>query len=139
MKVDFSELMDAFEFVSSGGTGENTAYLCRGTGKIYWQSEWLSDDEQELPEDIEDPEKYLTVPDKRELDLGKPLVLKFARHHLPDDYEKVREIFSRSGAYARFKDLLEYRHALDRWYAFEQEATEQALRDWCEVHEIEVG
>ncbi|MDW6024052.1 hypothetical protein SAZ10_20095 [Mesorhizobium sp. BAC0120] len=66
-------------------------------------------------------------------------MLKFARDHLPDDYDKVWEIFSRSGAYSRFKDLLAYRHAVDRWHAFEQEATEQALRDWCELHEIEVG
>ncbi|WP_353817004.1 hypothetical protein [Mesorhizobium sp.] len=63
------------------------------------------DDVEELPDDVEDSERYIAIPDKRELDLGKPLVLTFARHHLPDDYDKVREIFSRAGAYARFKDL----------------------------------
>jgi hypothetical protein len=138
MKVNFSDLLLAFEFVSSGGSGENTAYLSKETGKIYWQSAWV-DDVEDLPDELGDPAKYLTIPDKRELDLGKPLVLKFARQHLPDDYDKVREIFSRSGAYARFKDLLQYRHAVDRWYAFEQEATEKALKDWCEDNEIEVG
>jgi hypothetical protein len=97
MKVDFSDLLLAFEFVSSGASGQNTA-------------EWLDDDDQDLLDDIEDPAKYFTIPDKRELDLGKPLVLKFTRHHLPDDYDKVQEIFSRKGAYARFKDLLEARH-----------------------------
>ena len=138
MKVDFSDLLLAFDFVSSGGSGENTAYLSKETGKIYWQSE-LVDDVEDLPEDLGDPAKYLTIPDKRELDLGKALVLKFARLHLPDDYDKVREIFSRKGAYARFKDLLGYRHAIDRWHAFEQEVTEGALKDWCEDNEIEVG
>jgi hypothetical protein len=34
--------------------------------------------DEELPDDI-DNEKYIAIPDKRELDLGKPLVLDFAR------------------------------------------------------------
>ncbi|MDK1492863.1 UPF0158 family protein [Sinorhizobium sp. 7-81] len=137
MTVNFSELRDAFEFVSSGGSGENTAYLCKETGKIYWE-DWL-DDVEELPDDIEDSAKYIPIPDKRELDLGMPLVLSFARRQLPDDYAKVRQIFSRGGAYGRFKDLLEHRHALDRWYDFEQKATEEALRAWCDDNDIEVN
>ncbi|WP_245517349.1 hypothetical protein [Rhizobium leguminosarum] len=97
MAVDFSELLDAFEFVSSVGIGENTAFLCKETGKIYWHSDW-ADDVEEIP-DIEDSEEYIRIPEKKELDLGKPLVLKFARHHLPGDSDKVLEIFSREGAY----------------------------------------
>jgi len=38
MAVSFSDLRLAFEFVSSGGTGENEAYLDRQSGKIYWHS-----------------------------------------------------------------------------------------------------
>ncbi len=72
----------------------------------------FGEDEEELPDDIGDGDKYLRIPDKSELDLGKPLVLDFARQFLPDDFNKVREIFSKRGAYARFKDLLEYRGAL---------------------------
>jgi hypothetical protein len=138
MAVNFSELLEAFEFVSSGGGGENTAYLCKETGKIYWHSDW-ADDVEELPDDVEDSGRYIPIPDKRELDLGKPLVLIFARHHLPDDCDKVREIFSRAGAYARFKDLLEHRGAVDRWYDFEQKAAEEALKTWCADNDIEVS
>jgi hypothetical protein len=39
MTVNFSELLEAFEFVISGGAGENEAYLCMETGKIYCHSE----------------------------------------------------------------------------------------------------
>lgn len=138
MGVNFSELLDAFEFVNSFGSGENTAYLCKATGKICWHSDW-ADDVEELPDEVEDSEKYMPIPDKRELDLGKPLALKFARHYLPDDYDKVRELFSRAGAYARFKDLLEHRRVVDQWYDFEQKATEDALRTWCEENDIEVS
>jgi hypothetical protein len=40
MSVSFSDLQLAFEFVSSGGMGENEAYLDRQSGKIYWHSEF---------------------------------------------------------------------------------------------------
>jgi hypothetical protein len=93
MPVSFSDLHCAFEFVSSGGMGENEAYLDRQSGKIYWHSEF-GDNDEELPDDIDD-EKYAAIPDKRELDLGKPLVLDFAREFLPEDYDEVRRIFSR--------------------------------------------
>ena len=52
MPVSFSDLQLAFEFVSSGGTGENEAYLDRQSGKIYWHSEF-GDNEEELPNDID--------------------------------------------------------------------------------------
>ena len=80
MAVSFSDLQLAFEFVSSGGMGENEAYLDRQSGKIYWHSEF-GDNDEELPDDI-DHKKYISIPDKRELDLGKPLVLDFAREFL---------------------------------------------------------
>src|SRR5215469_3894916 len=65
MPVSFSDLLLACQFVSSGGTGENEAYLDRQSGKIYWHSEFGDNDEQ-LPDDIDD-EKYISIPDKREL------------------------------------------------------------------------
>ena len=71
--------------------------------------------------------KYIAIPDKRDLDLGKPLVLDFAREFLPVDYDEVRHIFSRRGAYRRYKGLLVRRRALDQWYDFSNKAEEAAL------------
>ena len=48
MAVNFSDLQLAFEFVNSGGMGENEAYLDRQSGKIYWHSEF-GDNDEELP------------------------------------------------------------------------------------------
>ena len=137
MAVSFSDLQLAFEFVSSGGMGENEAYLDRQSGKIYWHSEF-GDNDEELPDDIDD-KKYILIPDKRELDLGKPLVLDFAREFLPDDYDDVRRIFSRRGAYRRYKDLLVRRGALERWYDFSNKSEETALREWCAENGIELS
>jgi hypothetical protein len=70
--------------------------------------------------------------------LGSQLVFDFVRQSLPDDYGKVRDIFSRRGAYARFKHLFEQRRMVDQWYEFENKATENALREWCALHSIEI-
>jgi uncharacterized protein UPF0158 len=138
MPVSFEEIRNALEFVSAGGLGEHQAFLCLRTGKIYWHSDLseLDEPEDELPEDIEDDEKYLEIPDKRELDLGKPLALDFARQVLPEDLEEVQLIFRRRGAYARFKHLLAQRRVLEQWYDFEEKATVRALREWCELNSI---
>jgi len=78
----------------------------------------------------------IAVPDKRELDLGKPLVLDFAREFLPDELDYIRDMFSRRGAYGQFKALLTRRKAVNLWHDFEGKAQERALRAWCEANSI---
>jgi hypothetical protein len=138
MRVSFTDILEAFEFVSAGRAGERQAFLCRQSGRVYWHSE-LSDELDELPDDIDEIGKYLPIPDRRELDLGKPLVLSFARQFLPDVFEEVRQIFNRRGAYARFKVLLDRNGAVGQWYNFESDANEKALKTWCYDNSIEVG
>jgi hypothetical protein len=94
MPVSFTELSDAVDFVSAGHNEENRAYLRKESGKIYCHSDFVPDLD-ELPEDIEDEEKYLRIPDQRNLDLGKPLMLDFAGEYLPDDVDTVRDISAR--------------------------------------------
>ena len=73
------------------------------------------------------------------MSLGKPLALDFAREFLPSDFDEVRYFFSKRGAYKKFRALLIRRNVLDSWYDFESKATEQALREWCELNSIEVA
>ena len=95
--------------------------------------EYSDDELSELPDDIDDREKYVQIPDKEELDLGKPLVLDFVRQTQPSEMDKVQRIFLAKGAYARFKDLMDRNGALDQWYNFEAKAEEEALRMWCSL------
>lgn len=136
MVTKFKEISDAFDFVSFASMYEHQAFLNRETGQIYWHSE-LADDPEELPEDIDD-EKYIPIPHKNELGLGKNLALTFVYQHLPGEADDVESIFRRKGAYSRFKALLERKGALDQWYEFESQAQEKALREWCEENGIEV-
>jgi hypothetical protein len=140
MPVSFKEIRDAFEFKSMSGGYDYRAILCRKTGKIYTHSDFPDAEEfnDELPEDVDDEAKYIDIPDRRELDLGKPLALDFVDEFLPLDSSEVRRIFNRRGAYRNFKALLVRRNALDRWYEYESQATDKALRDWCSLNEIEI-
>ena len=133
--VNFAELEDAFLFVSFGIQHENNAYICLDTGEIYYVSSTV-DPEEDLPEDLEESDRYIAVPHKNELDLGRNLALSFVDQELPGDYNTVAGFFRRRGAYGRFKQLLEDRGRLQQWYDFENHATEEALRRWCEDNGI---
>lgn len=136
MKIAFEEIEDAFFFVSSAPEFEHQAFLDRETGKMYWHSEML-DDFEELPEDIEN-DRFIAIPHKKELGLGKRLAMDFIYTYLPEDAEEVEAIFRRKGAYARFKALLEKKGALQNWYDFEARAEEEAIRLWCKENGIEL-
>ena len=90
-------------------------------------------------EDLETSDRYIAVPHKNELGLGRDLALSFIDRELPGDYKIPRQGFSEEGRdYGRFKQLLQSRSMLQRWYDFESSATEEALRAWCEENGIQV-
>lgn len=130
--VKYTDLEMAMEFVSSGSFIEARAYISRESGNIYWESD-DSDLEEELQEDVDDPDLYAEVPSKRDLNLGRPLVLKFAARFMPDTYDEIDDIFRSRGAYARYKELLHEKGKLEEWYGFEQSAIEKELIDWAET------
>ena len=136
--VKFDDLSAAFDFVSYAAPTEHQAYISLDTGKIYWISDAIDTFEEEIPEDLEDPDRYLVIPHKNELDLGSRLALRFAAQQLPARYDQVEGFFQRRGAYARFKELLEREGALELWYAFEAESAEKALRQWCAENGLEI-
>ncbi len=139
MPVKFDDLEVAVDFVSAdGGMTEFAAYLCLQTGQIYYDDAGFSGEDVTLPDDIEDAKKYIPVPSTRDLDLGRPLVFDFVNEFMPDDYDFVRDIFSRRGAYGQFKNFLARKRKLDQWHAFENEAQKKAIREWCADNGIEV-
>lgn len=137
MTVAFKDIVDAFDFVSFGQMYTHQAFLNKETGKIYWYSEF-GDNEEKLPEDIED-EKYIEVPHKNELELGKQLVLNFAYAQLPDEANEIEAIFRKKGAYSKFKALLERKGVIDKWYEYESQAQENALKAWCKENSIKIS
>jgi hypothetical protein len=137
INVKYDDLSAAFEFVSFASPMEHHAYVSMDTGTIHWVSE-TNPTEEEIPEDLETSDRYIAIPHKNDLDLGSELALRFAAEELPSLSDRVRQFFRHRGAYARFKELLASEGYLDKWYAFEAECTERALRDWCRENDINV-
>lgn len=135
--VRLSELLDAFEWVSAVGPFENLAYVCRQSGKVWLVSDF-DDAGEDPPDDVGDEALYLSVPGKTELDLGRHLALEFTAQELPDGSRDVAGFFARPGAYARFKDFLAERGALEAWYAYEAGGVERALRAWAAQNDVEL-
>jgi hypothetical protein len=106
------------------------------TGEIFYTSDY--DDVDEIPEEVYDRDDCIEIPHKNDLDLGRNLVFEFIEQYLPGDFERVRKIFRRKGAYGRYKDLLEDRGFLKRWYDFENTRRTETLREWCKDNEIKL-
>ena len=135
--VKYDDLSMAFEFVNSAPQTENNAYISLDTGAIFWMSE-NNPAEEGVPDDLETSDRYIAIPHKNDLDLGRNLVLRFVAQEIPEHSDRIQGFFRRKGAYRRFKDLLESQALLEKWYAFEAESTERALRDWCTANEIQI-
>jgi hypothetical protein len=136
LAISFDDIENAFFFVSMDQQYMHDAYLCKETGEIFYTSEM--GDSDELPEDIDDPEKYISIPHKNDLDLGKALVIEFTSKYLPEELDRVYAIFRRKGAYSIYKDLLESKGVLEDWYNFENEREGAALKEWCRKNNVEI-
>lgn len=128
--VRFEDLLLAVEGDLSGA---GQAYVSRVTGQVHVA---MPDFEEELPEDIDDESIYLQLPTRRDLDLGKPLVIAFTKEFLPSDVELVYAFFRKKGAYRAFSELLHRRQKTKEWYAYQAAATERAVLEWCLDHGI---
>ena len=137
-KFMFSEIENAFMYVASAMYGINSAVLRKDTGKILYRSDMAGIDEIEDEDDL-DWDQCIKISHKNDLGLGRNMVFEFAEEYLPDDYERIRQMFRRSGAYSSYKDLLERRGLLEKWYDTEKSREERALRKWCKENEIELG
>lgn len=132
----FSEILDGYEFCALADLMDTQAFVSLERGTVHIVSSDL-ELEEELPDDIETG-PYLALPGKRELDLGRELVMEFAEKYLSSSAETVRGLFHRRGAYGRFKEFLDRRGQLDAWFEFERSATESRLRQWCADHGIDL-
>ena len=136
VSISYSDLSIAFDFVSSAQPSEAEAYISVDTGEIYFVS--AAAGINELPEDDEDTSNYISVPHKNELNLGRRLAFNFVDAELPGESDKVEKFFRRPGAYGKFKNLLASHGMLEKWYAFEASAVEEALREWCQESGVQL-
>ncbi|WP_237179706.1 hypothetical protein [Paraburkholderia sacchari] len=83
------DLSLAFDFVSYAAPTEHDAYVSLDTGKIYSTSDSSDAFDEEMPEDLATSDRYLAIPHRNELDLGRRLALRFVAQALPACYDQV--------------------------------------------------
>ena len=128
MDIAFKKIEEAYEYVSAGPLHSHRALLDTTTGEVLLWSE--SNELDEFPE-VVDEARYLELPTRCELHLGKTLVISFVESHIPEARAEVLEMFANRGPYPRFKNFLDRHSLVDKWYEFEGTETERALREWC--------
>lgn len=134
--VRFADLLLGFEAGNAGYPDEIRSFIDLGTGEVRWISA-DRDIGDETETEIEENGDIPPLPNKYDLNLGKRLVFAFADSHMSEaDAEKAYSFFDRKGGYRRFKDFLDRRSMLQAWYDFEEAATRQALRAWCEAEGV---
>ncbi|MBP8800401.1 MAG: hypothetical protein KBI41_02605 [Kiritimatiellae bacterium] len=132
----YDDLESAFYFVSCNFEDTNRAVYDKVTDQFFY----ASDDIDEIPEEADGkPERYVDVPNKNDLDLGRSLVFRFVRATIPDAVDAAYNIFRRAGAYSRFKYFLEERGLLQQWYDYENAVQREALQEWCEENGIKLS
>jgi hypothetical protein len=138
MACKLSDLESALLFVSEAMDGDSEVIVDKETGELFYRSE-LSDID-EFPEDADenDSDKYISVPNLNDLDLGRDLVFRFVESELPLHSDKVYQFFRSKGAYARFKAFLDEIGMLQTWYTYEHAQTKQAVLQWCEENGLAV-
>jgi len=132
---EYSEVESAVEFMSDELGGANLAIYDRVTDKVLYRSDYSGVDE--IPEDIDD-ERYVEIPNKRDLDLGRDLVFRFIEQAMPEDKDLVYGFFRHPGAYSNFKNLLSHRNQLEQWFDFENRAMREAIEQWCKENRSEL-
>ncbi|MDJ0755144.1 MAG: UPF0158 family protein [Ardenticatenaceae bacterium] len=136
MTISFNDLEDAFLWASVDFV-DTEAWINRVTGQIYY----VGDDsipEQGEPVDLHSG-NWVKVPHKNLLDLGSNLVFEFAETLPSDQYDEIRFIFRRKGAYRRFRNYLVAIGQLDNWHTFEAKITKTRLLSWAEQNQIQVS
>lgn len=135
--VAFADLQSAFDWIAAGSLMRAEAYIDLRDGRVWCVSEDAGIEEAKPPPDL-DSGHYLAVPDKRNLDLGRQLAFDFARRYLPRDFDRVRAMFHRRGAYGRFRELVEARGLRQQWFDFRDAAERHATIAWAESNGLRV-
>lgn len=133
--ISFKDFYDAYDQAEFGREYGAKAFVNAAEERILViPSEMVADEEEiEAAETELDSGGWVEFPDQYELHLGQELVFRFASVHLsPVDCQRVRRIFSRRGAYGRWKDLLEEHGLLKNWHEFSETEEINALKNWLE-------
>jgi hypothetical protein len=129
--VQRDQLILAVEHVTGGGAIGASAFIDGRTGAVLFGG---ADLEVSLPVDVYEDERYVPVPTKKELGLGRGMALTFSEQHAPHLLDSAEHIFATAGAFERFNRLMHEHGLLKDWYAYQEDRLSIAVQEWAEQH-----
>jgi hypothetical protein len=138
-QISLAELEDAVQYLSH--FNESVLLLDLSTGNCVYDVRDIALDEiiavdEKKPESGTRP-RYIQIPDKYKLNIGRTLVLQFTREYFPEDYRDIFNRFKRPHAYTWWRIFLEDQKKLQEWHEFRNRKTKEALIDWCNNNHFE--
>lgn len=136
MKVNLSIVLDAIEMAD-----DNFIYfLDLQTGEsVFLADELATDlDDEGLEDEIdENPERYLRLPTKLEIDEYQ-IIEEFILTLEGERASKLEDAIQGRGAFRRFKDMINHMGIAQQWYTFQAEYYKTMAENWCKNHGLEV-
>jgi len=137
LPIDLNKLIIAFEADRS----VSDYYLGLKSGKIYYVSEWDSDEEvlEEQPENESDEdEDWLFIPPLSSHE-GYQIMVDFIDTVQNKRLrEKLHLAIDGQDAFSRFKNvLIDYPHERERWFQFEKAQLFKKIQAWLEEERVE--
>lgn len=125
--ISRDDLHLAVEHVTGGGVYGAEAYIDLQTGAVLLGGD---DMEPPLPRNVRTAKRYLPVPSRKELGLGRDDALAFAEQHAPQMLRLAEAMFNGPGAFQRFKALMHDAGLLPQWHAHQDARLWEALEEW---------
>lgn len=134
IKIDFDELMDAFE----NSSVDNHFFIDLEKNEIVNINEYIELNASERLEEM-DNERYIKIPER--LPLDEKIIMESFAYNL-EDFNLVDEFLNalnRRKPFRNFKDLLyKYPHLRNRWYAYKDKEIKNQLIDWLVANDIKI-
>ena len=131
MRIDWSELEDAFDFANP----EFEVFLDRETGQIVQAFDGSAEELEDLDLDSSRYARIEPPLSGEQWNWMSAFVETVKDEHFADLLDVA---IQGRGAFRRFKDVLDRKPAeRDRWYAFQKERMREAIRWWLCENEIE--
>ena len=135
--ITWFDLQLSLDFADAGQKYDGGAWFNRKTGELWTCGDGIWGP-QEPAEDLNQSPDFVPAPNSHDLRLGVPLAMDFAYARLPDQVEEIRALFHRKGGWRNFRTLIARQNVEQEWFAWQDAATEKALREWAAEEGFEV-
>ena len=117
---------------------ENVLYLDKEVGEtVLIQDGIVYGAEDVSPDEVEDGGRFIALPSS--FDINNWMIMQKFIWNLDDEAlrNRLNDAIHRSGAFSRFRDIVDDAGITDDWYAFRDDSYRSIAIEWCEDNDID--